>query len=222
MNVRTVKDFLDLLRRKGFLSLLRKGIRGDAAREEINPIEKRFGSVVGAPETTIKRRVIVKKTIVILVAALMVTAAGCKKTEEAAKASAPQVASQAVAPQPTAPLAIEPKPAASKAAPQTAAPHPPIGAPSGGDPHANLRLKEIAAGTGHQGKVLQVMEAGNYTYLEVEEKGQKIWIAALKAKLSKGDIVEFPDSKPMEKFESKTLKRTFDKIIFAESIKVVK
>ena len=163
-----------------------------------------------------------KKTIVILVAALMVTAAGCKKTEEAPKASAPQVAAQAVAPQPTAPLAVEPKPAETKAAPQTAAPHPPVGAPSGGDPHANLRLKEIAAGTGHKGKVLQVMEAGNYTYLEVEEKGQKIWIAALKTKLSKGDIVEFPDSKPMEKFESKTLKRTFDKIIFAESIKVVK
>ena len=79
-------------------------------------------------------------------------------------------------------------------------------------------MKEIPAGTGHKGKVLQVMDAGSYTYLEVEEKGQKLWIAALKTKLNKGDIVEFPDSKPMEKFESKTLKRTFDKIIFAESI----
>ena len=40
--------------------------------------------------------------------------------------------------------------------------------------------------------------------------------------VSRFDIVEFPDSKPMEKFESKTLKRTFDKIIFAETIRVVK
>jgi hypothetical protein len=166
----------------------------------------------------------VKKTIVILLAALMVSAIGCQKKEETAKAPAPPVAAQAVTPQPTAPQAVEPKAPAQQqqAAPQTTAPHPPIGAPSGGDPHANLRLKEIPAGTGHKGKVLQVMEAGSYTYLEVEEKGQKLWIAALKTKLNKGDIVEFPDSKPMEKFESKTLKRTFDKIIFAESIRVVK
>jgi hypothetical protein len=165
----------------------------------------------------------VKKTIVILLAALMVSAIGCQKKEETAKAPTPPVAAQAVAPQQTAPQAVEPKaPAQQQAAPQTTAPHPPIGAPSGGDPHANLKLKEIPAGTGHKGKVLQVMEAGSYTYLEVEEKGQKLWIAALKTKLNKGDIVEFPDSKPMEKFESKTLKRTFDKIIFAESIRVVK
>lgn len=163
-----------------------------------------------------------KKTIVILVAAFMVAAAGCQKKEEASKTPAPPAAAQTVAPQPTAPLTVEPNAAEPKAAPQTAAPHPSVGAPSGGDPHANLRLKEIPAGTGHKGKVLQVMEAGSYTYLEVEEKGQKLWIAALKTKLSKGDIVEFPDSKPMERFESKTLKRTFDKIIFAESIKVVK
>ncbi len=163
-----------------------------------------------------------KKTIVMLLAAFMVTAVGCQKKEETVKTPAPAVAAQAVAPQLAAPQVVEPKAAEPQAAPQATAPHPPIGAPSGGDPHANLRLKEIPAGTGHRGKVLQVMEAGSYTYLEVEEKGQKIWIAALKTKLSKGDVVEFPDSKPMEKFESKTLKRTFDKIIFAESIKVVK
>ena len=163
-----------------------------------------------------------KKTIVILLAALMVSATGCQKKEETAKAPAPPVAAQTVAPQPAAPQPVEAKPAAPEAARQLPASHPPIGAPSGGDPHANLRLKEIPAGTGHKGKVLQVMEAGSYTYLEVEEKGQKLWIAALKTKLNKGDIVEFPDSKPMEKFESKTLKRTFDKIIFAESIRIVK
>jgi hypothetical protein len=165
----------------------------------------------------------VKKTIVIVLAAVMVSAIGCQKKEETAKAPAPPVAAQPAAPQPTAPQAVEPKTLArQQASAQASAPHPPIGAPSGRDPHANLKLKEIPAGAGHKGKVLQVMEAGSYTYLEVEEKGQKLWIAALKTKLNKGDIVEFPDSKPMEKFESKTLKRTFDKIIFAESIRVVK
>jgi hypothetical protein len=169
-----------------------------------------------------QRRDIVKKIILILLAAFMLAATGCQKTEETGKTPAPPAQAQTVAPQPDAPQPSEAKPAAPQAAGQLPASHPPIGAPSGGDPHANLRLKEIPAGTGHRGKVLQVLEAGSYTYLEVEEKGQKLWVAALKTKLNKGDIVEFPDSKPMEKFESKTLKRTFDKIIFAESIRVVK
>ena len=80
----------------------------------------------------------------------------------------------------------------------------------------------MAAGTGHKGKVLQVMDAGSYIYLEVEEKGKKLWVAALKIKTAKGDTVEFPDSPPMENFQSKTLKRTFDKIIFVENLRVVK
>jgi type IV secretory pathway VirB10-like protein len=165
----------------------------------------------------------VKKSIVVLLAALTVAAAGCQKQEEIGKAPAPSAAVKSGAPQPTAPQAVEPKAAEPQATPQTAAPHPSVGAPpAGGDPHAGLRLKETPAGAGRKGKVLQTMDAGSYTYLEVEEKGQKLWIAALKIKLSKGDIVEFPDSKPIEKFESKTLKRTFDKIIFAESIRVVK
>jgi hypothetical protein len=159
----------------------------------------------------------VKKSIVVLLAALTVAAAGCQKQEEIGKATAPPAAVKAGAPQTAAPQAVEPQ-----AAPQTAAPHPAVGAPAGGDPHAGLRLKGTPAGAGRKGKVLQTMDAGSYTYLEVEEKGQKLWIAGLNIKLSKGDIVEFPDSKPIEKFESKTLKRTFDKIIFAESIRVVK
>jgi hypothetical protein len=163
----------------------------------------------------------VKKTVAILVAALMISASGCRKTEETGKTVAPPAAAPAAAPQ-AAPQAAVPQ-TTPPAAPSAAAPQKPVNAPSGsGDPHAGLKLKEMPPGTGHKGKVLQIIDAGSYTYLEVEEKGQKFWIAALKAKVSKGDTVEFPDSKPMENFESKTLKRTFDKIIFAEGIRVVK
>ncbi len=156
-----------------------------------------------------------KKTIIVLAAALMVTAAGCQKAEEAGKTAAPAVAplgaSQAAAPQ-TPP----------QAAPSAVAPQKPVTAPSGGDPHAGMKMKEMPAGAGHKGKVLQVMDAGSYIYLEVEEKGQKLWVAALKAKVAKGDMVEFPDSKPMENFPSKALNKTFDKVFFAEGIRVVK
>ncbi len=156
-----------------------------------------------------------KKTVIILISGLMITVAGCQKGEEAGKtappASAPVAAPQAAAP-PTTP----------HAAPSAVAPHKPANVPSGGDPHAGLKMKEMPAGAGHKGKVLQIMDAGSYTYLEVEEKGQKLWVATLKVKAAKGDTVEFPDSKPMENFQSKTLNRTFNKVIFAESIRVVK
>ena len=157
-----------------------------------------------------------KKTFTILTIALMVVAAGCQNAEEAGKAAAPSVAAPVAAPQAAA------LPTTPQAAPPAVAPPKPANPHSGGDPHAGLMPKELAAGAGHKGKVLQAMDAGSYTYLEVEEKGQKLWVAALKAKVAKGDIVEFPDSKPMEHFQSKALNRTFDKVFFAEGIRVVK
>ena len=164
-----------------------------------------------------------KKTVIIVLAVMMFAAVGCKKSEEPKKAAVPQTAAQSVAPPAAVPPAVPPAGQPS-AAPQTPPPQapPPAGIPAGGDPHAGMKVKEMAAGTGHKGKVLQTMEAGSYSYVEVEEKGQKLWVAAMKAKVSKGDTVEFPDSKPMENFQSKTLNRTFDKIIFAESLRVVK
>jgi len=176
--------------------------------------------MIGSPQLKVNRRISVKKTVVILLVAFMVTAAGCQKKEEAAKPAAPQVAAQVAVPPVTAPK-IDPQ-APPPAALQSSALQTPAGTTPGADPHAGMKLKEMAAGTGHKGKVLQIVDAGSYTYLEVEEKGKKLWIAALKVKVAKGDMVEFPDSKPMENFHSKTLNKTFDKIIFAESVNVRK
>ena len=162
-----------------------------------------------------------KKTVLIVLAVVMVSAAGCKKSEETGRAVAPQIAAQAVAPPAAVPPAVPPA-GQTPAAPQTPAAMQAPAAPRRRRPHAGLKLKEMAAGTGHKGKVLQVMDAGSYIYLEVEEKGKKLWVAALKIKAAKGDTVEFPDSPPMENFQSKTLKRTFDKIIFVENLRVVK
>ena len=64
------------------------------------------------------------------------------------------------------------------------------------------------------------MDAAGYTYMQLEEKGQKIWAAASGTQLKIGDVVEFPDSPAMENFTSKTLKRTFDKIYFVSSLRV--
>ena len=109
---------------------------------------------------------------------------------------------------------------APKAAPQGAMPAMP-GAP-GGDPHAGLKPQEIPAGVGHKGKVIETMNATPYTYVQVEENGQKIWVAVMETKVKPGDVVEFPDSPPMQNFKSKSLNRTFDKIIFAPGLRISK
>jgi hypothetical protein len=166
----------------------------------------------------------VKKSVVILVAVLMVAAAGCQKKEGAERTAAPaQPAEQGVALQITPAPSVPPQTGSQSASPQEATAPLNLNIIPGGDPHAGLKLKAApATGAGHKGKVLQVLEVSGYTYLEVEEKGQKLWVAAIKTKVSKGDVVEFPDSRPMENFQSKTLKRTFDKIFFADALRVVK
>jgi nitrous oxide reductase accessory protein NosL len=136
----------------------------------------------------------VKKTLVVMLAIVAVAAAGCKKQEEAPKASAPEAAPAGQMPAAT----------------------------PGSNPHAGLKPQEVKPGTGHKGKVLETMDSGGYTYVLVDENGQKIWVAAMQTPVKVGDTVEFPDSPPMVNFQSKTLKRTFDKIIFSPGLAVNK
>jgi hypothetical protein len=106
-------------------------------------------------------------------------------------------------------------------APKAAAPRPAMPAMQpGADPHAGLKPQEIPAGVGHKGKVLETMNASGYTYVQIDEKGQKVWVAVMQTPVKVGDTVEFPDAPPMVNFQSKSLNRTFDKIIFAPGIRI--
>jgi len=66
----------------------------------------------------------------------------------------------------------------------------------------------------HSGIVSTTMDSGGYTYIEVEESGEKYWVAAPKFKVTVGERVNFSDGAWIENFKSKTLDRTFDKILF--------
>lgn len=138
-----------------------------------------------------------KKQIVVVLAVTALAAFGCSKKQEAPKAEAPAAA----------PAGQMPPGAAPGAAP-------------GGNPHAGIQKIEIPAGAGHKGKVVETMNSGGYTYVLVEENGQKLWVAVMETKVEKGAVVEFPDSPPMVNFQSKTLNRTFDKIIFAPGLRI--
>jgi hypothetical protein len=78
-----------------------------------------------------------------------------------------------------------------------------------------------AATQGIAGKVVETMNAGGYTYVLVENGGTKSWAAAPEFKVAVGDSVTLPpNAMPMEKYESKSLKRTFDVVYFVDSVKV--
>ncbi len=141
-----------------------------------------------------------KKTIIVSLAVAALAVAGCQKKEEPPKAPAPESGMPAQMP--------------------PGHPEVPGKMPPGGNPHAGLKPVEIPAGAGHKGKVVEALNAAGYTYVQVEENGQKIWVAVMETKVKPGDIVEFPDSPPMINFQSKSLNRVFDKIIFAPGLRI--
>lgn len=73
---------------------------------------------------------------------------------------------------------------------------------------------------GISGKVAETMDASGYTYVLVDKGTEKVWVAGPKTSVKVGDEIYVPDGSPMAKFESKTLKRTFDQIIFASALMV--
>jgi hypothetical protein len=66
-----------------------------------------------------------------------------------------------------------------------------------------------------KGEVLEVRDVEAYTYLRLKTKDGETWAAVSKAAVRKGARVTLGNISVMENFESKSLKRTFDRIVFA-------
>jgi hypothetical protein len=125
----------------------------------------------------------------------------------ACKSKAPEVAQQpAGMPSPSAPAPVTP------GAPGEMPPgHPPLDA--SGAPAA-----PGAAGKLITGKVVETMNAANYTYVLVDDGMQKLWAAAPEFPVKAGDTVTVPEGMPMQNYESKTLNRKFDVVYFVGAI----
>jgi hypothetical protein len=123
---------------------------------------------------------------------LFVAVAGCKGDSE--KASAPAVDKQPVTVQqgavPAGPVAPA-EPAPVEPAPQVA---------------------QIS------GKILETMNAAGYTYVNVETPTGPVWAALPESKVEVGEDVVLAGGMEMKNFESKTLGRTFDSVIFSTGI----
>jgi hypothetical protein len=65
-----------------------------------------------------------------------------------------------------------------------------------------------------EGKVVETMDSGGYTYVLVQTSGEKVWAAAPPTEIKVGEKVALPTGMQMKNFYSKTLDRTFETIYF--------
>ena len=68
------------------------------------------------------------------------------------------------------------------------------------------------------GAVVETMNAGGYTYVQVDNGSEKIWAAAPQFDVAKGEKVSVPEGMPMQNYESKSLNRKFDVVYFVGAI----
>ena len=72
-----------------------------------------------------------------------------------------------------------------------------------------------------QGKIIETMDSGGYTYVQLDTGSEKIWAAGPVTPVSVGQEVSVDKGMPMPDFHAKSLDRTFDVIYFVGAIKAV-
>ena len=89
-------------------------------------------------------------------------------------------------------------------------------------PEASPQSAAKPAGTSDiqilSGKVVETMDAGGYTYVNVEKNGQSSWAAVPVTKVNVGQEIEVRAGMQMGTFTSKSLNRTFEKIVFSPGL----
>jgi hypothetical protein len=99
---------------------------------------------------------------------------------------------------------------------------PPPGHPSTGESLDLLKIPE-ATHLPYQGKVLETIDSNAYTYIQVQiQMGhKKLWLAAPRVALKKGQFIRFPSGTLIRNFYSRKLKRTFDGVIFIRTLDIL-
>lgn len=69
-----------------------------------------------------------------------------------------------------------------------------------------------------RGVVVETMNSGGYTYLLLDRQGKREWFAVPESLVGVGDEIQVQPGVQMGSYTSKTLGRTFDKIVFSAGI----
>lgn len=81
--------------------------------------------------------------------------------------------------------------------------------------HPQTSAQNQANGSTISGKVIDTMNSGGYTYVNIEKDGKTTWVALPVIKVSVGQELELANGPEMKNFSSAGLNRTFDNIIFS-------
>jgi hypothetical protein len=79
---------------------------------------------------------------------------------------------------------------------------------------SSVQPPEAAAAGTVQGIILETMDGGGYTYMKLRTAQGEQWVATPGAKVQTGQTVTVISQMTAEKFQSNTLGRTFDRIVF--------
>lgn len=140
-----------------------------------------------------------KQIILLLAASLAIVA--CKEKTAAPAASAQPATNAAAAAQPAITMPPSMTGTTAIALPPN---HPAMGATA---QNGNIGAKVT-------GTVAETFDAAGYTYLRLNTASGEEWAAVRQTPVKKGQKVTMVVQMTAEKFESKTLKRTFDRILF--------
>jgi hypothetical protein len=89
------------------------------------------------------------------------------------------------------------------------------------NPHAGMKPSSMAsrdANLPQSAKVLTVIKAPPYNYIEASQGKNTIWLATTTIAVKKGDVIRFDEGMVMNDFYSKSLKRTFPSILFVNKL----
>ena len=81
-------------------------------------------------------------------------------------------------------------------------------------PLSGVRPQPLAASSSLKGKVQEVVGASSYSYLRLQTAEGELWAAVPQSDVAVGAEVEIANPQRMDGFESKSLKRRFEKIVF--------
>ncbi|MBM9536892.1 DNA-binding protein [Desulfobulbus alkaliphilus] len=80
------------------------------------------------------------------------------------------------------------------------------------------QMEAVMEGMGLRGSVLETMNSAGYTYLHLETAQGRVWVAILEDSVQKGQEVIVAPGMIMRNFESNTLGRTFETILFSSGL----
>lgn len=79
-------------------------------------------------------------------------------------------------------------------------------------------IGNLYAGDVYEGVVVDTIDGGGYTYLQIDDTKKKYWVAVEGTKVEKGTEVRFTEEMRVKNFQSKALNRTFDEVVFASNL----